>query len=104
MPTSNATMLTVESHPLLDLGAFVTRFAAPLWTLAVPPWVGELLAPGATAPLATDDAVRGAVRDVLRAFGYKPTGRGKPASEYLIRAVAERALASINLAVDMNNA
>jgi DNA/RNA-binding domain of Phe-tRNA-synthetase-like protein len=48
--------------------------------------------------------VRAAVRDVLRAFGYKPTGRGKPASEYLIRAVGEKALSSINLAVDMNNA
>ena len=97
-------MLTVESHPHLDLGAFVTRFPAPLGAMAVPPWLGALLAPGATAPLATDDTVRAAVRDMLRAFGYKPTGRGKPASEYLIRAVAESALASINLAVDLNNA
>src|SRR2546430_2486621 len=86
-------MLTVESHPHLDLGAFVTRFAEPLGTLPVPSWVGALLTPGATAPLASDDTVRAAVRDVLRAFGYKPTGRGKPASEHLIRAVAESALA-----------
>jgi DNA/RNA-binding domain of Phe-tRNA-synthetase-like protein len=97
-------MLTLEPHPLLDLGAFVTRFPAPLGDTPVPGWLAALLAPGATAPLASDDAVRAAVRDVLRKFGYKPTGRGKPASEYLIRAVTEGALASINLAVDACNA
>jgi DNA/RNA-binding domain of Phe-tRNA-synthetase-like protein len=56
------------------------------------------------APLASDDTVRGAVRDVLRRFGYKPTGRGKPASEYLVRAVGEGTLGAINLAVDVANA
>src|SRR5690606_7207764 len=34
----------------------------------------------------------------------KPTGRSKPASEYLLRAAAEGRLASINLAVDAGNA
>ncbi|MBI5481028.1 MAG: hypothetical protein HY906_19375 [Deltaproteobacteria bacterium] len=97
-------MLTLEPHPLLDLGAFITRFAAPLGATAVPDSLAALLRPGATAPLSADDAVRAAVRDVLRKFGYKPTGRGKPASEYLIRAVTEGALASINLAVDACNA
>ena len=97
-------MLTLEPHPLLDLGAFVTRFLAPLGETPAPEWLAVLLAAGATAPLASDDAVRAAVRDVLRKFGYKPTGRGKPASEYLIRAVGEGALASINLAVDACNA
>ncbi|MDB4970911.1 MAG: hypothetical protein JWN44_6600 [Myxococcales bacterium] len=97
-------MLTVEPHPHLELGAFVTRFPAALGSVAVPEWVGALLALDAAAPFSADDSVRAAVRDVLRAFGYKPTGRGKPASEYLIRAVGEKALSSINLAVDMNNA
>jgi DNA/RNA-binding domain of Phe-tRNA-synthetase-like protein len=97
-------MLTLEPHPLLDLGAFITRFPAPLGMTAVPEPLAALLRPGATAPLASDDAVRAAVRDVLRKFGYKPTGRGKPASEYLIRAVGEGVLASINLAVDACNA
>jgi DNA/RNA-binding domain of Phe-tRNA-synthetase-like protein len=36
--------------------------------------------------------------------GYKPTGRGKPASEYLARAAADGALGSINAAVDACNA
>jgi len=98
------TTLTVAPHPLLDLGAFVTRFAAPLGETAVPEWLGALLTAGAPAPLRSDDAVRAAVRDVLRAFGYKPTGRGKPAAEYLLRAAADGALASINLAVDACNA
>jgi DNA/RNA-binding domain of Phe-tRNA-synthetase-like protein len=96
--------LLVEEHPLLQLGAFVTRFPAAMGTLAVSDEIRALLQPGASAPLASDDTVRGAVRDLLRKFGYKPTGRGKPASEYLIRAVGEGALSSINLAVDACNA
>lgn len=97
-------MLAVEPHPLLDAGAFVTRFSGPLGALPTPASVRDLLRLDAPAPLASDDAVRAAVRDVLRAFGYKPTGRGKPASEYLVRAVGEGALAAINLAVDAGNA
>src|SRR5262249_42902550 len=48
--------------------------------------------------------VRAAIRDLLRHGGYKPTGRGKPASEYLIRAASEGALGPINAAVDACNA
>ena len=36
--------------------------------------------------------------------GFKPTGRSKPASEYLLKAVEEGRLSSINLAVDICNA
>ena len=97
-------MLTGEPHPLLDLAAFVTRFPSPLAELPSPDWLRALLAVDAAAPLASDDAVRAAVRDVLRAHGYKPTGRGKPASEYLLRAAVEPGLSSINLAVDACNA
>jgi DNA/RNA-binding domain of Phe-tRNA-synthetase-like protein len=39
----------------------------------------------------------------LRHGGYKPTGRGKPASEYLVKAAAE-GIGPINLAVDACNA
>jgi DNA/RNA-binding domain of Phe-tRNA-synthetase-like protein len=72
--------------------------------MATPGEIGELLRPEATAPLQRDEAARGAIRDLLRWGGYKPTGRGKPASEYLVRAMSEGALASINLAVDACNA
>lgn len=93
--------LSIDPHPLLDLAAFTTTFAAPPGRDES--LVGWLSA-DAPAPLKADDAVRAAVRDVLRHGGYKPTGRGKPASEYLVRAVAEGALASINAAVDACNA
>ncbi len=81
--------------------AFTTAFPAPV---GKDPAVFSLLRPDAPTPgLSSDDAVRGAVREVLRHGGYKPTGRGKPASEYLLRAVSESALSSINVAVDACN-
>jgi DNA/RNA-binding domain of Phe-tRNA-synthetase-like protein len=97
-------MLHVEPHPLLEPAAFVTIFPTPLGDLPAPEAVRALLSPGAAAPLSADDAVRAAVRDLLRHGGYKPTGRGKPSSEYLVRAVAEGALGAINAAVDTCNA
>jgi len=96
--------LAIDPHPLLEPAAFVTTFPAPLGALPQSETLRALLTQGATAPLRADDAVRSAVRDLLRYGGYKPTGRGKPASEYLVRAVAEGALGSINLAVDACNA
>ena len=93
-------VLSVEPHPLLTLEAFETGFPAGL---ASPSWLVELLAIDAKAPLARHEALRAAVRDLLRHGGYKPTGRGKPASEYLVREASERSLPSINLAVDACN-
>ena len=57
----------------------------------------------AGAPVSRSEEIRGQVRDLLRHGGYKPTGRGKPASEYLVRAAGEGVLGSINLAVDACN-
>ena len=96
-------MLSIDDHPLLDAGAFVTHFSAPLADSASPDWLKDLLRLDAAAPLAADDAVRSAVRDLLRHGGYKPTGRGKPASEYLLRAAGDGSLGSINAAVDACN-
>src|SRR5215207_4649565 len=97
--------LTVAPHPLLAPGAFASAFPASLGEL--PPSEGFarfLQADAAEAPFRPDDAIRGAVRDLLRWGGYKPTGRSKPASEYLVRAAAEGALKPINAAVDACNA
>lgn len=91
-------MLTIADHPLLELGAFETRFEGRLEPS--PPWLVDLLRADAEAPVQRSEAVRQAVRDLLRHGGYKPTGRGKPASEYLVKAE----LSSINLAVDACNA
>ncbi len=60
-----------------------------------------------TAVLSPDEEARRlAARDILRNGGYKPTGRGKPASEYLIRAAATTEnyrFPRINAAVDVCN-
>lgn len=96
-------MLTLCEHPLLRAAAFVTRFSGPLGDLPSPAWLTEGLADDFAAPLKRNEAIRGQVRDLLRHAGYKPTGRGKPASEYLVRAASEGALRSINLAVDACN-
>lgn len=96
-------MLTVEPHPLLDLRAFVTTFPRPLGELPTPPELLDLLRLDAPAPLHSADAVREAVRALLRQGGFKPSGRSKPASEYLVRAVGEGTLGTINAAVDVCN-
>ncbi len=98
--------ISLDPHPLLRLAAFTTTFPRPLGELPTPPELLALLREDAPAPVARDEAVRGAVRDLLRQGGYKPTGRGKPASEYLVRAAGEGggALPAINLAVDACNA
>lgn len=96
-------MVTLEPHPLAEIACFTTTFPRPLGELPAPAALLELLKLDAPAPLSSSDEVRAAVRELLRHGGYKPTGRGKPASEYLIRAVGEGALSSINAAVDACN-
>jgi DNA/RNA-binding domain of Phe-tRNA-synthetase-like protein len=95
--------LTIEPHPLLDAVAFECDFVAPLGELGEVASLVHGLRAGYAAPLASSDDVRGKVRDLLRNGGYKPTGRGKPASEYLSKAVTEGTLSSINAAVDACN-
>lgn len=77
--------------------------------VAPPAFEDELrnLLEGRRKPLSEqDEAVRRAVRDVLRNGRYKPTGRGKPASEYLLRSAEredEAAFPRINAPVDICN-
>src|SRR6187397_853561 len=97
-------MLTIESHPLLDAVAFTTVLSGPIAEITVGDALSRLLVLDAKVPMSADDAVRAAIRDLLRHGGYKPTGRGKPASEYLLRAAAEGALRTINAGVDACNA
>jgi DNA/RNA-binding domain of Phe-tRNA-synthetase-like protein len=98
----NVCMLTIDPHPLLELSAFITTFPQPLEAMSAAE-LAVLLSLQAKAPLHSDDAVRESVRALLRHGGFKPTGRSKPASEYLIRAVSDGALGSINVAVDACN-
>ena len=82
-------LLHADNHPSLHAAAFITTFPAPLGEQATPPAVLDLLRIDAPAPLQREESLRSAVRDMLRHGGYKPTGRGKPASEYLVRAANE---------------
>ena len=93
----------VEPYAGLRLLAFTAAFPAPLAELDEP-HVTSCLAPDCAAPVSADEGVKTAVRDLLRGHGYKPAGRGKPASEYLARAAGTGALGSINAAVDVCNA
>jgi DNA/RNA-binding domain of Phe-tRNA-synthetase-like protein len=95
--------LTIDDHPLLRIAAFTSRFERPLGETPSPDWLRALLAIDAEAPVVRSEETRSAVRDLLRWGGYKPTGRGKPASEYLVRAATEGTLGSINAAVDACN-
>lgn len=102
--------LTIEPHPLLDAAVFTCTWDRPLAAVDGAA-VRRFFAADATAPMATDDAVKAAVRDLLRwcpagTGGFKPTGRSKPASEYLVKALEQGWLApdrGINAAVDACN-
>jgi len=95
--------MLIKPHPLLDARVFTTTFPRPLGETPTPPEIFALLSLQAEAPLKSDEAVRDAVRVLLRHGGFKPSGRSKPASEYLIRAVGDGALSTINACVDVCN-
>ncbi|NVB80054.1 MAG: hypothetical protein HOV81_16795 [Kofleriaceae bacterium] len=95
--------LSVAPHPLLEPGVFITRFSSPLSDLVTPDAVQALIDRRSTAPLISSDNVRAEVRQLLRHGGFKPSGRSKPASEYLVSAHDELRFPRINAAVDACN-
>jgi len=95
--------ITVEPHPLLELGVFVTRLPRALGTIVTPAMVASLADPDTTAPLAPSEQVKTAIRDLLRHGGFKPAGRSKPASEYLISTLIDGSFPRINALVDTCN-
>lgn len=94
-------MMTVAPHPLLSVEVFETRLPAPLEALSTP---AEVLAMLAAAPTAERPDTKAEVRALLRHGGFKPSGRSKPAWEYLDKASQEGRLGSINPVVDFCNA
>ncbi|MBL8968873.1 MAG: hypothetical protein JNG85_17855 [Spirochaetaceae bacterium] len=88
--------------------------AALIWGLGLPScapssapqaWLAELLARVAAAGDAFLPAGRkAAVRDMLRHGSYKPAGRAKPSSEYLLSAALAGDFPLVNAPVDANNA
>jgi DNA/RNA-binding domain of Phe-tRNA-synthetase-like protein len=87
-------MISVEPHPLLDVHTFIASWPRPIGVIGTPTFTVELA-------ISDEESLRAAVRDLLRHGGFKPSGRNKPASEYLARGDA---LPVINLAVDAGNA
>lgn len=98
-------MLLVDlPHPTLRLGVVSATH------VRYQPSSGALLAELSEAearvranPALFPEGVRTAVRDVLRVGGYKPTGRGKPASELLLSLALQGALPRIGNLVEINN-
>jgi DNA/RNA-binding domain of Phe-tRNA-synthetase-like protein len=69
------------------------------------PFVAEVLARARAAGEGFWAAgVRERVRAMLRHGKYKPSGRAKPASEFLLRAALEGSFPTVNGPVDVNNA
>lgn len=98
-------MLLVDlPHPTLRLGVVTASH------VRYQPSSGTLLSELADAearvradPALFAEGVRTAVRDVLRVGGYKPTGRGKPASELLLSLALQGSLPRIGNLVEINN-
>ena len=89
----------------VDLRGIVVTFSDSLGACRTPGWLVELFQPEVPSlSLVRSEDTRKKIRDLLRGGGYKPTGRGKPSSEYLVRAAEEGFLKSINVAVDAINA
>jgi DNA/RNA-binding domain of Phe-tRNA-synthetase-like protein len=97
------TRVAIDDHRTLRVAAFTTVLSAPFDELTPPAWLRALLSLDAQAPIHGTEALRVAVRQMLRHGGYKPAGRGKPASEYLVRAAQDGTLRSINTGVDVCN-
>ncbi len=94
------TVEVVELPLLLPLG-FEAVWPKPLGEMDATDKAAVLDA--APAAAASDEGMQKVVRSLLRAGGYKPSGRGKPSSEYLVRAAAEGPLPTINPSVDILN-
>ena len=104
-------MLTFAPHPLLHPVAAVCIYPRALGELPEAEALNRLHQPDAEdippdlrLDESTRETLRQDVRDLLRHGGHKPTGRGKPSAEYLVRAAGEGKLPRINAAVDVCNA
>lgn len=95
--------IAIADHPLLDARGFVVALPAPI--AQIPGDVDAFAAASAAALQAQGggDAVAKAARDLLRWGGYKPTGRGKPASEFLKNIAQTEGMPRINPVIDACN-
>ncbi len=95
-------------HPLLQTIMFTSEFPRPLKEMTSPDWLKHLLtlegeAERPKGELPPKEEIFKSYRSLLRWGGFKPSGRSKPAAEYLVKAAAIGELNSINAAVDVLN-
>ncbi len=95
--------LTIETHSLLNVYIFETVFSKSTAQIEYPKWLNDLFFIKAPAPVISNEVIRKSIRDLLRYGGYKPSGRAKPASEYLQKTVLEQGFPRINPIVDIGN-
>ena len=78
---------------------------APVARDEAPAWVAEVVGAAQAAGEAYwPNGIRRAVRDLLKQGRYRATGRGKPASEFLMNAALGGEYPVVNDVVDANNA
>jgi DNA/RNA-binding domain of Phe-tRNA-synthetase-like protein len=98
--------IRIEAHPLLHADVFVTHFAGPLGQLTSLSEIRRHFTAGAETPFKEDAGLKKDIRDMLRHGGFRPSGRSKPASEYLLKALEKGWFSpekGINAAVDICN-
>ncbi len=95
--------ISIDDHPLLDAVLLHTVWPSPLGELQTLATLDTWFSTSADPPLSPIETLKTTVRDLLRHGGFKPSGRSKPASEYLSGAVAKGVMSSINPAVDCCN-
>ena len=88
--------------------SFYVELPEDLGGLSLPATLRQWLQPDPLQPFPfpRSEELRQQVRNSLRPYGYKPTGRGKPASEYLVSAFEKGFFSptdGINAAVDLCN-
>lgn len=95
--------IDIDPHPLLDPVLLHSIWPIPIGDVDPLPGLSDWFSPRAKPPIDRPPEIKPTVRDLLRHGGFKPSGRSKPASEYLIAAVEKERMASINAAVDCCN-
>lgn len=91
--------------PVLAALVWAEGIEPPRPTQAPPPFLVEILAEvAAHGEGFISDEQRRRVRGMLRHGKYQPSGRGRPASEFLLRAALAGTFPLVNGPVDVNNA
>jgi DNA/RNA-binding domain of Phe-tRNA-synthetase-like protein len=95
---------TLDPSPVLPALIWAEGIAPPMPTAEASPDLAQLLARvKATGETFVPAEVRQRVRGMLRFGKYKPSGRSKPASEFLLRAALGDTFPLVNGPVDANN-